>query len=172
MYSIAINFKYFRSRISAYTSGTVNTTLVLSTLPAQMPTTQTFTQKDGDWSFGPVPETTILTSAARTTTQTGADQTNNNGRGLKVVLDMTNVAAGPDVTLTIDAKDPTSGKYYNLLTGASVTTVSTNVYTVYPGLTPVANKTVSDVLPRTWRVVVTANNANSATYSVGMSYLT
>ena len=109
---------------------------------------------------------TLLASAARTTTQTVADQTNYNARGIIVVLDMTVVGTG-SVTLEIDAKDPVSGKYYAVLTGAAVTTNSTNVYTVYPGNTVTANVSASTVLPRTWRVKVTANNANSATYSVG-----
>ncbi len=109
---------------------------------------------------------TLLASAARTTTQTVADQTNYNARGIVVVLDMTVVGTG-SVTLEIDAKDPVSGKYYAVLTGAAVTTNSTNVYTVYPGNTVTANVSASTVLPRTWRVKVTANNANSATYSVG-----
>ena len=172
LFSASVNFKYFRSRISAYTSGTVNTTLVLSTLASTPPTQQVSARQDGDFSVGPSVDQTLLASAARTTTQTVADQANSSGRGIRVVLDMTNVAAGPSVTLTIEAKDNASGKYSTLLAGAAVTTVSTNVYVVYPGLTPVANKVVSDVLPRTWRVTVTANNANSGTYSVGASYLT
>jgi hypothetical protein len=108
----------------------------------------------------------VLSSAARTTTQTQSDQTNYNHRGIIAVLDMTTVGTG-SVTLEIDAKDPVSGKYYAVLTGAAVTTNSTNIYRVYPGLTAAANATANDVLPRTWRIKVTANNANSATYSVG-----
>jgi hypothetical protein len=111
-------------------------------------------------------EVTLLASGARTTTQTGADQTNYNAKGIVVVLDMTTVGTG-SVTLEIQAKDPVSGKYYAVLTGAAVTTNSTNVYKVHPGLTAAANAVANDMLPRTYRVVVTANNANSATYSVG-----
>ncbi len=108
----------------------------------------------------------LMPSAAYTTTQTSADQTNPNARGVVVVLDMTIVGTG-SVTLTIKGKDPVSGKYYTILAGVAVTTNSTNIYRVYPGLTAAANATASDVMPRTWQVVVTANNANSATYSVG-----
>src|SRR5690349_8386829 len=54
----------------------------------------------------------LIASAAYTTTQTPADQTNFLGRGVIVVLDMTVVTAGPSVTLEIDGKDPVSGKYY------------------------------------------------------------
>lgn len=113
---------------------------------------------------------TILASAARTTTQTSADLVNYNSKGIKVVLDMTTVGTG-SVTLAINGKDSVSGKYYAILTGAAVITNSTNVYTVYPGITTALNAAVSDILPRTYQIVVTANNANSATYSVGASLI-
>jgi len=115
-------------------------------------------------------DVSVLASAARTTTQTSADQVNYNARGIQLVLDMTSVGTG-SVTVSINGKDAVSGKYYPILTGAAVTTNSTNVYRVYPGLTAAANATVSDFLPRTFQVVVTANNGNSATYSVGYSLI-
>lgn len=111
---------------------------------------------------------TLLSSAARTTTQTSADQTNFNHTKLVVILDMTVVGTG-SVTLTINGKDPASAKYYNLLTGAAVTTNVTNVYTLALGVTAVANTTVNAFIPRIFQIVVTANNANTATYSVGYS---
>jgi len=115
-------------------------------------------------------DSTILASAARTTTQTSADFTNVDARGVKVVLDMTTVGTG-NVTLTIQGKDVASGKYYTLLAGVAVTTNSTNIYTVFPGATITANVSANDTLPHTWRVQVVANNANSAVYSVGASTL-
>lgn len=119
-----------------------------------------------DRQRGNLDNISLIASAAYTTTQTVADQTNYNARGIIVVLDMTVVGTG-SVTLEIDMKDPVSGKYVSLLTGAAVTTNSTNVYTVYPGAPATANVSANSPLPRTWRVKVTANNANSATYSVG-----
>lgn len=112
----------------------------------------------------------VLPSAARTTTQTGDDLAAGSYRGIKVVLDMTTAGTG-SVTLTIQGKDVTSGKYFTLLAGAAVTTNSTNVYTVYPGAAVAANVSANDQLPATFRLLVTANNANSATYSVGASML-
>lgn len=110
---------------------------------------------------------TLLASAARTTTQTSADLVNYNGASyIDVILDMTVVGTG-SVTLTINGKDPASAKYYNILTGAAVVTNVTNVYRVGIGRTAAANATVNDTLPRTFQIVVTANNANSVTYSVG-----
>lgn len=119
-----------------------------------------------DQQRGNLDNITILASGARTTTQTSTDQTNYNHKGVIVVLDVTVPGTG-SITLEIDAKDPVSGKYYAVLTGAAVTTLSTNIYRVYPGLTASANATANDILPRTWRIKVTANNANTITYSVG-----
>jgi hypothetical protein len=105
-----------------------------------------------------------LTSAARTTTQTlTPDAVNYNARGLHVVLDVTSAGTG-SITLTIQGKDA-NGIYYTLLAGAAVTTNSTNVYRVGPGLTAAANAVANDFVPLTFRLLLTANNANSMTYS-------
>lgn len=113
-----------------------------------------------------IAEVSDLVSASRTTTQTQADQTNPGYRGIAVTLDMTVVGTG-SVTLEIDVKDPVSGKYVALLTGAAVTTNSTNVYTLFPGAPATANVSANAQLWKTFRIKVTANNANAATYSVG-----
>jgi hypothetical protein len=108
--------------------------------------------------------------AGATTTQTSPDFGNSSARGLTVILDMTTVGTG-SVTLSIQGKDRTSGKYYTLLTGAAVTTNVTNRYTIYPGYPVVANVSANEVLPAIWRIVCTANNANAATYTVGATML-
>lgn len=113
-------------------------------------------------------DVTGLASAARTATTNSGDLTNYNGRGLHVVVDVTSAGTG-SITLTIQAKDALSGQYYTLLAGAAITTVSTNVYKVYPGLTASANAVASDILPRTYRLLITHNNANTITYSCGAS---
>ena len=117
--------------------------------------------------FQPV-EGTALASAARTTTQTIGDLDTNGCKYLNVVLDMTTVGTG-SVTLTINGKDPASGKYYLILAGAVVSSNSTNRYKVGPTVTASANAIAQDYLPKTIQLVVTANNANSATYSLGYS---
>lgn len=113
---------------------------------------------------------TLLASAARTATTNSGDQVNYNGRGLHVIVDVT-VAGTGSITITIQGKDPVSGQYYTILAGAAITTISTNIYKVYPGLPATANVSANDILPRTWRVLVTANNANTITYSVGASMI-
>jgi hypothetical protein len=89
-------------------------------------------------------------------------------RAIHVTLDMTVVGTG-SVTLTIQGKDPASGKYYTLLAGAAVIANSTVTYRVGVGLTAAANLVANDALPRTIRILATHNNANPATYSVGYS---
>lgn len=114
--------------------------------------------------------TSILASGARTTTQTSADQTNPNHRGIKIVLDVT-AGTGLSLVLTLDGKDLNSSKYYNILTSAAITGVSTTVFTVFPGATAAANLTVNDIIARLFRTVVTPGNATSATYSLSYSLL-
>lgn len=120
----------------------------------------------------PVPYNDIvaITATASTTDQTSPDLINLTGKGLRVVLDMTSAGTG-SVVLHVKGKDAASGKYQDLLVGANVTTVSTNVYTIYPGLTPSANAVVSDVLPHTFQIFVHANNANPTSFTVGCSIL-
>lgn len=112
----------------------------------------------------------LITATGATTTQTSPDQTNANARGVKVVLNMTAVGTG-SVTLSIQGKDAASGAYYTILTGAAVVANGVTVYTIYPGVTAAANSAVADVIPRTWRVLVTANNVNPTSYTVGASLM-
>lgn len=108
----------------------------------------------------------VLTGTAATASQNTPDFVGGAQRGVKVVFDVTNAGTG-SVTLTIQGKDPASGKYYTLLAGVAVVANGTAVYTVYPGITAAANVSASDVLPKVWRILVTANNANPVTYTVG-----
>jgi hypothetical protein len=113
---------------------------------------------------------TVLPSASRTTTQTSADISSGAWRGLHAILDMTVVGTG-SVTLTINGNDPISGKYYPLLAGAAVVGNGTNVYKIFPGAPVAANVSANDGLPAVIQLVVTANNANAAVYSVGVNFL-
>lgn len=107
---------------------------------------------------------TVLPSLSRTTTQTNLLQVGSE-YGLVAVLSMTVVGTG-SVTLAINGYDQVSGATWNILTGAAVITNSTNVYRIFPALVAAANATVNDVIPWQVQFVVTANNANAATYSL------
>lgn len=111
----------------------------------------------------------VITAAGATTTQQ-VELKNSSAKGVVVVLDMTAIGTG-NVTLSIEGKDKHSGKFYTILAGAAVSSNSTNVYRVYPGMTAVANISANDLIPKEWRVTVTANNANPTTYTVGASLI-
>ena len=110
--------------------------------------------------------TVWLPSASRTTTQTSSDIDTSSYQNLVVTVAMTVVGTG-SVTLTINAKDVASGTYRLLLAGAAITTNVTNTYKVTRFIAAVANVSALDVLPEFIQLVMTANNANAATYSVG-----
>lgn len=125
-----------------------------------------------DRQRGNLDNISLAASAARTATLTIADQVNYNARGVVICVDTTLVpGSAPSNVVTINGKDPVSGKYQTILTSAAITGVGTVFLTIYPGVTVAANTAVSYPLPRTYQVVVTAGNANSATYSVGASYI-
>lgn len=113
--------------------------------------------------------TTLFPSAARTSTSLqSADQTNNYGSAIHCVLDTTAYTSG-NITMTIQGKDKASGKYYTLLTGGSVSSISTNVYKVGPGFPVTANVSANDMLPTAWRVSIAGAATPISTYSVGCS---
>ena len=125
--------------------------------------------------------TTVLASAARTTTQT-VKFTNNECRGLYLIVDTTVVGTGsitPKINIFGDAL-LTSVALWTAV--AAVTTNKVSVYLfmngAYDGLTAAANppippaltgvtERISLQLPNQFDIVITANNANAATYSVG-----
>lgn len=109
----------------------------------------------------------ILSSAVRAASANGQDRTNQNARGILVVIDVTAVPTVDTVTFTLQGKDPASGKYYTILASAALVAAGTVVLRVYPGLTAAANLVASDALPRTWRLITTHSAATNFTYSVG-----
>lgn len=112
---------------------------------------------------------TVFASAARTATHNSADFVTPYTKGLHLVIDCTATSATPSVVFTLQGKDVTSGKYYTVLASAAITATGTTVLKVHPALTAAANSVANDLLPRTWRVLATHADADSITYSVGVS---
>lgn len=86
------------------------------------------------------------------------------------VYDVTVVTGAGIFTVSIDNKDPVSGKYINIGTSANVSAVTTNQYKVGVGLTAVANLTFNDILAPIYRVRLTKISGTSLTGSVGVNY--
>lgn len=113
---------------------------------------------------------TIFSSAARTAIATSKDISNHEGAiGLVLTIDATAAANTPSVTFTIEGKDPTSGKYYTILTSAAITGIGTTTLRVHPDLTAATNTVAKDMLPAVWRVKTAVADTDSLTYSVGAS---
>lgn len=115
----------------------------------------------------------VLASSARTTTQTGSDQTNYNFRGLILYVNVTSAGTG-SITPSLDIKDSVSAAYKTIWTAAAaITTTGLFTYVIGPDAAAAAGYTeaVLRYIGRTFRVNVTANNANSVTYSVSMDLL-
>lgn len=112
----------------------------------------------------------LISGVGATASVNSADKVNAYGRGVKVFVNTTAIGTG-SITVAIQAKDPGSGTYVTLLASAAIITNVMTVLTVYPGLAATANVSANDLLPRQWRVSVTANNANPANYTVGASVI-
>lgn len=105
----------------------------------------------------------LITHSAASVGVTGGDQVNPSFKGLHVVVDITTITGTtPTLTVTVEGKDPVSGKYYTLLASAALNATGTTVLRIYPGLTASTNVTANDVLPRTWRVRSTIGGTGPA----------
>lgn len=110
---------------------------------------------------------TVLTSSARTATQTlSPDITNPQWRGGHFIIDVSAYTSGT-LTPTIQGKDSASGQYYDILVGSAISATGVTVLKVYPGIAASANAAASDVLPRVWRFKMTGTATPVVTYSVG-----
>lgn len=118
------------------------------------------------------PSGTLVASAAQTATVSSGQQNSGGAyKGVKVVFDVTVLTSGASLVLTIESLDPASGKWIAHLTGAAVTSVSTNTYNIHPAMTAVSNVTANLQLPVNWRATVTPADSKSVTYSLGYIYL-
>lgn len=111
-------------------------------------------------------ESTVLSSASRSATTNSTAQTNYNGRGVSLIINVTVAPAIETLTLAIQVQDSISGTWISIQTGAAMTGTGTTRLVVYPGIGSVANLAFSDILARTWRVAITHSASGSWTYSV------
>lgn len=109
---------------------------------------------------------TLLASAARTVTTNSADQTNYNWRGIILMVDVSVIGTG-SITPSIQIKDSISGNYKTVWTAAAALVGNgTAVYALYPSAVAASfTEAAAIMLPRTWRLALTSNNANAVTAS-------
>lgn len=122
-------------------------------------------------------EAALLASAARTATTNSPDQTNFNGQGALVTINVS-VEGAATVSLKLQGKDSVSGNYYDIVDFGAIYTATSDApgaktCSFHPGNVAadhvgIANGTAakSGLLPRIWRAVVTPSDATSTTYSL------
>lgn len=126
-------------------------------------------------------DASLLASAARTATTNTPDQTNHNGKGVALTINVT-VEGAATLSMRLQGKDSVSGNYYDITadvvvyTAAADTPPITRTIFCYPGVLNAdfigvgatvngsVGKAVS--LPRVWRAVITPADATTTTYSV------
>ncbi len=111
-------------------------------------------------------EVNALTLSAVAASTNGNDMENTSCRSAVVVIDIT-ALTGTSVVVTVQGKDPLSGKYYTILASAALNGTGTTVLRIDPSLTASANLIAADVMPRTWRVITT-HTAVTITATVGV----
>lgn len=117
---------------------------------------------------------TVLSSAARTADATSGHatygHTNNNHRGVKLFIDIDSVTGTGSVDCKVQGRDPVSGSWVDITSASTgADTAGTTELTIYPGVAETANVSISDVLPKHWRVYATV--VTGGTFSVGAAYI-
>lgn len=131
------------------------------------------------FSVNPLKTITAVPTGPSTGATAASPDFNNFGyRGITLTLSATgSTGNAPTIAVKLQGKDPVTEQYYDIH-GAAFATKSANMaapdyLTVYPGVAETANQTVSDVLPKTWRVYTTIGGTGGAayTYSVGATLI-
>jgi hypothetical protein len=110
--------------------------------------------------------TGLLPSLSRAANTYTSDLQDNSGAfaGIYVFAKVT-VPNGGSVTVTVQGYDETTGTYFDLLVGAAISTATTQVLLVYPGVTKVTNLIDDRPLPMKYRVSCVVATA-AVTFSV------
>lgn len=118
-------------------------------------------------------DSTILTLAAAASSVNSSDQTNFNGKGVLVGVNITAITGTtPTLTVTIQGKDVASAQYYTILASTALNATGFTSLSVYPALTVSPNLVVNTVLPKTWRISAAIGGTTPAvTATIGASVI-
>lgn len=121
--------------------------------------------------FGVNNDVVVLPSAERTAAETPSEWTNQGANGIVVIVDVSAAGgAAPSITPAVEVQDPASGEWLDILGATALTATGTAYYVIYPsasGTEGAVTKSVSQPLPRDFRINVTHDNTDAITYSVG-----
>ena len=122
----------------------------------------------------------VLASSARTATPTiGAVNISTTAvstqsmTDLQYIIDVTALSLTPSVQPALQAQDPVSGKWYDLVASiAAITATGTTVLSFGENTPVVANLSNQGFIPDNIRLTLTHDDTDSITYSVGLNYST
>lgn len=120
----------------------------------------------------------LLASAARTADPDNVEiNANTVGISLEaisnmdIIVDVTAITATPSVTLTIQAQDPASEKFYDLLPSiVAFTATGTTVLRIGRDMVAAAGLAARAIIPEKVRLKFVHADADSITYSVGANF--
>ena len=119
---------------------------------------------------------TTVTKGFRSGSITGGDIVHYGYIGAYITTDVTVISGTPIFSIEVEGKDTTSGKYYNIISGANIEAVGTHVLSFspsYPSGTVVVNSQLtqySRTIPKVWRIrVVQTADTDAAIYTVGVA---
>lgn len=120
---------------------------------------------------------TVMNVTSGTSTQTSANQTNANGRGAYIIVNVTTLTGtSPTLTPKIQGVDPVSSQPFQLLLATTaISAAGTFVYLIYPNAPAGAGGVTQSVafpLPKTYNVVMTVGGTVTVeAYTVAASYI-
>jgi hypothetical protein len=111
----------------------------------------------------------VFPSAARTATAVSPVFNAEEVVATTFVIDVTAVTATPSVVITVEGKDPVTGKFWTILTDVAITATGTTFLQVGKDIavvTQLVNIAASQFLPAEYRLTATHADTDSITYSV------
>lgn len=114
---------------------------------------------------------TIFASAARTATEVSGTFSAEQVLSSIFVIDATAEVSTASVVFSIEGKDPLSGVFYNIIDSAAIEAVGTTTIQVGPNIIAAANIAANEMLPAEFRITATHGDADSLTYSVGVTHM-
>lgn len=114
---------------------------------------------------------TLLTLAAAAVSGNSATLDNAFWNGLQLGVNITALTGTtPTLTVIIEGQDDASGQWYTLLSSAALAATGFTLLSLYPAVVAVANVSIPQVLPKTWRIrYVIAGTTPAVTATIGAS---
>lgn len=114
---------------------------------------------------------TILSLAAAAVGGNTTNLDNAFWTGIQLGINITAITGtAPTLTVIIEGQDEASGIWYTLLSSAALNATGFTLLTLFPSVATVANTSVPQVLPKTWRVrYAIAGTAPAVTATIGAS---